>query len=71
MGFGDPTTCVYQFIFDQYDSNETNIIQYFVIDGLVLCMKFNSYVAKMFYAWSFSHNIPVPIYINQNRYYLY
>ena len=33
MGFGDPTTCAYQFIFDENDSNDTNIKQY------LLCME--------------------------------
>ena len=28
MGLGDPTTYVYQFIFDENDSNDTNIKQY-------------------------------------------
>ena len=28
MVLGDPTTCVYQFIFDENDSNNRNIIQY-------------------------------------------
>ena len=33
MGLGDPTTCVYQFIFDENDSNDTKIIQYFIMHG--------------------------------------
>ena len=33
MGLGDPTTYVYQFIFDENDSNDTNIKQY------LLCME--------------------------------
>ena len=28
MGLGDPTTYVYQFIFDENDSNDKNIKQY-------------------------------------------
>ena len=35
---------------------------------LGLCIKLNSYVAHMFYAWSFSHNTELPIYIRQNKY---
>ena len=38
--------------------------------GLVLCIMVNSYVAHMFYAWSFSHNTEVPIAINKNKYFL-
>ena len=38
---------------------------------LVLCIKVNSYVAHMFYAWSFSHNISVPIALKNNRYFPY
>ena len=48
---GDPKTCVYQLIYDENDSDETKIIQYFIMHGLGLCMKVDSYVAHMFYAW--------------------
>ena len=47
---GDPTTCVYQFIYDENESDDTKIIQYFIMYGLVLCIKVNSYVTHMFYA---------------------
>ena len=67
----DPKTCVYQFIFDKYDSSDTKVIQYYVMHGQGLCIKLNSYVAHMLYAWSFSHNKSVPIAIKQNKYYLY
>ena len=51
MGFGDPTTCFYKFILDQYASNETNILQYPIMDVMVLCIKLNNFVAHMFYAY--------------------
>ena len=68
MVLGDSTTCVYQFIFDKDNRNDTNILQYFVMQGLRLCIKRNSFVAHMFYAWSFVHNISVPIAINQIKF---
>ena len=64
MGLDDPTTCVYKLIFDENDSNDTNIIQYFIMYGLGLCIKLDSFVAHMFYEWLFSHNTAVPIAIN-------
>ena len=67
---GDTTTCVYQFIYYENDSFDTNIIQYFIIHGLVSCIKVDSYVAHMFYAWSFIHNTAVPIAIKKNKYFL-
>ena len=67
---GDPTTCVHQFIYKAQDSVDTEIIQYFIICGLVLFIKVNSYVAHMFYAWSFSHNTAVLVAINKNKYLL-
>ena len=70
MGLGYPTTRFYQFVFDKYDSNDKNIEQYFVMYGLVLCIKLNIYVTHMFYVWSFRHNTAVPIAIKQNKYYL-
>ena len=33
MGLSDPTTCFYQLIFDENDSNYTKIIQYFIMHG--------------------------------------
>ena len=38
--------------------------------GLGLCIKVDSYIAHMFYAWSFSHNIAVPTAIKMNKYFL-
>ena len=67
---GDPTTSVYKFIYDENDSDDKKIIQYFIMDGLGLCIKVDSYVAHIFYAWSFSHNTAVSIAINKNRYLL-
>ena len=46
----DPKTCVYQFIFDVNDSDDTKVIQYFIMHGMRLCIKVDSYVAHMFYA---------------------
>ena len=69
MGLVDPATCVYQFIFHQYDSNDTKIIQYFIMHGLGLCIKLNGFVSHMFYAWSSSNNKSVLIAINKNKYF--
>ena len=68
-GLGDPKTCVYQFTFDENDSNYTNIIQYFIMHALVLCIKLYNFVAHIFYAWSFSNNNKVSIDINKNKYF--
>ena len=48
MVLGDPTTCIYQFILDENESNETNIIQHFITYRLGLCIKLNSFVAHVF-----------------------
>ena len=61
MGLYDPTTYVYQFIFDENDINNTKIIEYFIMYRLGLCIKLNSFVSHMFYVWQFSHNSEVPI----------
>ena len=71
MGLGGTTACVCQLIFNKYDINEKNIIQYFIMHGLGLCIKLNCFVAHMFYAWSFSHDTAVPISINQNKYFVF
>ena len=38
--------------------------------GLGLCIKVDSYVAHMLYAWSFCNNTEVPIAINRNKYFI-
>ena len=38
--------------------------------GLGLCIKLNSFVAHMFYPWSFSHNAAVLIATKQNTYFI-
>ena len=53
---GDPKTCVYQLIYDENESDDTKIIQYFIMYGLVLSIKVNSSVEHMFYAWPFINN---------------
>ena len=40
------------------------------MEGLVICIKLNSYIAHILYAWSFIHNVSVPILIKHNKYYL-
>ena len=52
------------------DRDDKNIIQYFIMHGLVLCVKVDSYVAHMFYAWPFSHNTEVILAKNKNKYFL-
>ena len=66
---GDPTTCVYQVIQDEKESIETKLIQYFIMNVLLLCIKVDTYVEHMFYSWSFSHNTAVPTSINKNKYF--
>ena len=61
LDMGYPTACANQFIQDKNDRIDTKIMQYFIMHGLVLCIKVDSYVAHMFHAWSFSNNTTVPI----------
>ena len=49
LGMGDSTTCVYQFMYDEKDSVDTEIIKYFIMHGLGLCIKVNSYVTHILY----------------------
>ena len=41
MELGYPETFFYQFIFNKNESNEKNIIQYFIMHELGLCIKLN------------------------------
>ena len=67
---GDTTTCIHQFIYDEKDKDDTQITQYFIMHGMGLFIKVDSYVAHMFYAWSFSHNTSVPITKKKNKYFI-
>ena len=71
LGMGDPTTCVYQLIYDENDNDDTKIIKYFIMKGLGLWIEVDIYMAHMFYSLSFSHNTEVTIAINKNNYYIY
>ena len=51
------------------DSNDTKIIKYYIMHVLRLCIKLNSFVAHTIFAWSFSHDIAVPIEVKQDKYY--
>ena len=65
LEMGDPTTCVYKFIYDKNNSDQKKIIRYFIMHRLLLCINVDSYVAHMFYACLFSHNTAVPIAIKK------
>ena len=69
MGLGDPTTFLWVHFY-QYGSNDTNIIQYYIVHLLVLCIKINGSEVHKSYAWSLSHNTEVPIAIKQKTYFL-
>ena len=64
---GDPTAFIYQFIYNEKYSVDTEIIKYFSINGLEICFKVDNYVAHMFYAWSFIDNIAVTVSIKKNK----
>ena len=66
LGMGDPTTCVYQLIYNEKDTIDTKIIQYFIMHGLGFCIKLDIYVSHMFYTWSFINNTAVLIAIHKN-----
>ena len=68
MGLGDTKICLYQFTFYKEDTYNTYILKYFVMKGLVICIKLNSYAAHMLYACPLSHNTSVPIVIKHNKY---
>ena len=70
LGMGYTTTCVNQFIYNEKDKNYTQITQYFIMNRLVLCIKVDSYVDRLFYAGSFSHNTAVPIAKKKNKFFI-
>ena len=70
MGLVYPTACVYPLIVDKDNRNDTNILQYFSIHGLELCIKLDNSVACMFYTLSFNHNKSIAISINNNKYFI-
>ena len=71
MVLGDTNACVYWFTFDKEDSKDTQIIQYFVMHGLVLCIKLKSYAAHIFYTCSLGHNKASLTTIKEEKPYIY
>ena len=71
LGMDDPKNVFYQLFYDKNNSDDPTIIQYFIIQGLGLCIKVDSYMEHMFYVWSFIHNKSVPIAIKKNKYFIY
>ena len=53
--------------FPENGSNDTEIVQYFIMYGLGLCIKLNIFVSHMFYTWSFSNNSALSIASNQKN----
>ena len=51
LWMGYPTVCVYQFTYNEKNTVDTNIIQYFIMHGLGLYTKVDSVVAHMLYSW--------------------
>ena len=48
---GDTKIFVYQFIYNENDNDDTEITQYFIMHGPGLCIKVDSYVSHIFFAW--------------------
>ena len=61
-GLGTPTTCVYQFVTGS-SVCMPDIIQYFIMDGVGICVRLRSHVGHMFYGHSFRHRTAVPIFV--------
>ena len=49
----------------------TKKLHYFIMHGLGLCIKVDSYVEHMFYAWSFSHYTAVEKATDNKKYFLF
>ena len=67
LGMGNPTTCVYLFFNNKNYNDDTKIRQYFIMHGMVLCIKVDIYMSHIIYAYPFSHNTEVPISIKNNK----
>ena len=70
MGLGDTTTFFNHFIYDEHDNGDTKTIQYFIMHGMGLCIKVDSYVVHMLHEWSFGHNKEVLISSNKKKYFI-
>ena len=61
--------CLYIHFYEN-EIDDTKVIQYFIMCVILLCIKLTSFVERMFYAFSFSHNAAVPIAIKKNKYFI-
>jgi hypothetical protein len=51
VGLGTPTTCAYQFV----AAANIDVLQYFILEGLGLCVRLTSFLGHSFYAYTFVH----------------
>ena len=49
---------------------KTQIIKYFLMLELGICIKLESCVEHIFYAWLFSHNTAMPVLFKKDKYYI-
>ena len=71
LGYGTPTTCVYQFIHDERNVEvNVRILQYFVMAGLGLAVEVNSHACHMMHAYAFAHCTAIPVMIVGDTYFL-
>ena len=58
---------ILQNVFINSFAMKIKIIQYFIMNRLALCIKVDSYMADMFYAWLFTHDKSVSIAIKKKN----
>lgn len=71
-GFGHPTTCLYQFVFDESEvnPNDVQIIQYFCLFGFGICYPIRHLWVHCFLSYCFSHFTSTPLFIINGVIYL-
>ena len=58
-------TCVYHIVFNMLMKNHINILQLFIMDGLVLCVSLKYHTAHILFGWTIPHCIYVPIFLTK------
>ena len=64
------TKCVYHFVIDSSNEKYVVIVQFFIVDVLVIYMNLKSHVSHMLYGCNFSHCTDVPIIFLKDKYHL-
>ena len=70
-GFSSGTRVTYHFVYkNECDTGMVDIIQYFILSSLGICVRISDFTTNYFYGGLFSHCSSVPLFVKNNKVYI-